>query len=346
MIELIEVKTAESLDAFCAASKDLSRDAIASHKADAHWIAIDKGGVKARCSLWWTDTPAMAGQPTGLIGHYAASCDESARKLLQKARRELARHGCSIAFGPIDGSTWRRYRLVTERGAEARFFLEPDNPQDWPAHFEQSGFAQIAGYSSALNEDLSRRDPQSDCIEARLLNMGVVIRPMRTAQFTQELSRIHSVAAVSFRKSFLYTPIDEKDFIAQYEPVRPHIKSELCLIAEIDGRTVGFLFALPDAMQQARGQQIDTIIIKTLAVLPEFANEGLGSLLADRCQKIAAESGYRRAIHALMSDSNNSRRISNRYARVFRRYALFGCPLSIVLCKQPTTDKGRIYEHH
>lgn len=340
MIELIEVKNEESLDAFCAASSELSRDAIARHKADAHWIAVDKGDVKARCSLWWTDAPAMAGQRVGLIGHYAANCARSARKLLQESRRQLARRGCSIAIGPIDGNTWRRYRLITERGEQPRFFLEPDNADDWPAHFEQSGFAAIAGYSSALNEDLSLRDPRADSIEARLRKLGAVIRPMRTGEFEEELSRIYSVAAVSFRKSFLYTPIDEKNFIAQYEPVRSHIKAELCLIAEIEGRAVGFLFALPDAMQAARGQQIDTIIIKTLAVVPELGHEGLGSLLADRCQKIAAETGYRRAIHAMMSDSNNSRRISNRSARVIRRYALFGCPLSVVRCNnQPlTTD--------
>ena len=36
------------------------------------------------------------------------------------------------AVGPLDGSTWRRYRLVTERGVEPPFFMEPDNPDDWP----------------------------------------------------------------------------------------------------------------------------------------------------------------------------------------------------------------------
>jgi len=29
----------------------------------------------------------------------------------------------------MDGSTWHRYRLPTERGAEPTFFLEPDNPE-------------------------------------------------------------------------------------------------------------------------------------------------------------------------------------------------------------------------
>ncbi|HEY7546912.1 MAG TPA: GNAT family N-acetyltransferase [Blastocatellia bacterium] len=327
MFELIEVKNEESFNDFCAASAELSHDAIASHKADAHWIAVDRGDVKARCSLWWTDAPAMAGQKVGLIGHYAASCARSARELLQEARRQLARRGCSMAFGPIDGNTWRRYRLITERGAEPRFFLEPDNADEWPAHFYQSGFISIAGYSSALNEDLSRRDPHAENARSHLREAGVVIRAMRISEFREELSRIYSVAALSFRKSFLYTPIDEESFIAQYEPVKAHIKPELCLVAEKEGRAVGFIFALPDAMQAARGQQVDTIIIKTLAVLPELGREGLGSLLADRCQKAAAEMGYRRAIHALMSDANNSRRISNRYARVIRRYALFGCPL-------------------
>jgi hypothetical protein len=86
---------------------------------------------------------------------------------------------------------------------------------------------------------------------------------------------------------------------------------------------VGFIFALPDALQSTRGEAIDTVIIKTVAVLPERAYAGLGAFLVDMCQEISRSLGYRKAIHALMYDANNSRNISNRYARVIRRYTLF-----------------------
>ena len=40
-----------------------------------------------------------------------------------------------MAVGPMDGSTWRRYRFITERGAEPAFFLETYNPDVWPLNF-------------------------------------------------------------------------------------------------------------------------------------------------------------------------------------------------------------------
>jgi GNAT superfamily N-acetyltransferase len=98
----------------------------------------------------------------------------------------------------------------------------------------------------------------------------------------------------------------------------------LILIAEQASQPIGFMFALPDLLQAQRGQPIDTVILKTVAVHPDYRSFGLGSLLLDRCVEIARKLGYTRAIHALMHESNHSRKISSRYeAQIIRQYALF-----------------------
>ncbi|MFN0086638.1 MAG: N-acetyltransferase, partial [Blastocatellia bacterium] len=68
---------------------------------------------------------------------------------------------------------------------------------------------------------------------------------------------------------------------------------------------------------------VDTLIIKTVAVLPEAGYAGLGSLLVARAHEIAEAAGFRRVIHALMHETNRSRRISDHYAGTMRRYTLF-----------------------
>lgn len=105
------------------------------HGCDAHTLVIRKGEIVARCSLWWSEPPPLAGQGPGIIGHFAALNALDAGELLDAACLELARHGCTVAVGPMDGNTWRRYRLLTGRGPERPFFLEPDNPDEWPAFF-------------------------------------------------------------------------------------------------------------------------------------------------------------------------------------------------------------------
>lgn len=112
--------------------------------ADAHWTFGDAGAVRARCSLWWSDVPQVPGQRVGIIGHYAASSSDVGTQLLQLVCAELAQQGCTLAIGPMDGNTYRSYRFVTERGSEPPFFLEPDNPDDWPEHFASTGFTPLA----------------------------------------------------------------------------------------------------------------------------------------------------------------------------------------------------------
>ena len=68
---------------------------------------------------------------------------------------------------------------------------------------------------------------------------------------------------------------------------------------------------------------MDTVILKTVAVLPGRASAGLGSVLVDKVHLTAHGFGFRQAIHALMHETNKSRNISGHYAQTIRRYTLF-----------------------
>ena len=105
------------------------------------------------CGLVAPDT-VHAGRPVGLVGRYRADSKASGAAMLSAACRLLAGRGCKLAVGPMDGSTWRRYRLVTETGSRLPFFLEPDNPPEWPAHFAAAGFVPLARYDSAMTSSL------------------------------------------------------------------------------------------------------------------------------------------------------------------------------------------------
>ncbi len=304
------------------------------HACDAHWRLVGRDGESAgRCSLWWRRTPPLPGHRVGIIGHYAARDAAAGQRLLQHACEQLAAQGSTVAVGPMDGTTWRRYRLITERGSEPIFFLEPDNPDDWPAHFTASGFTTLAQFISAIDCNLGQPDRSMAKVAARAAVHGVQIRSLDPGRFEEDLGRIHTIVAASFRHSFLYSPISEADFIAQYRSLQTYIRPELVLIAEEESRPVAFSFAIPDLLQgtpspeahRKGAHSIDTVIFKTIAVHPAYRPAGLGSLLVARFREVAHNLGYRRVIHALMDVTNVSRKISGRYdGRTFRRYALFG----------------------
>jgi GNAT superfamily N-acetyltransferase len=298
------------------------------HAPDAHWLQVNGDGqIVGRCSLWWRRTPSLPDHRLGLIGHYAVRDAVAARRLLLHACEHLAARDCTLAVGPMDGSTWRRYRLIVERGVQPPFFLEPDNPNDWPGHFLDNGFTPLAHYTSTLNTDLGLTDPRVAAAAVRLAGQGFRIRTVDPDHLEDELGRIYAVALRSFAKNLLYTPISHEEFLAQYRPLLPHVRPELVFIAEIQGHPVGFLFGVPDLLQAQRGQAIDTAMIKSLAVVPECAGLGLGGLLSARYQEAARNLGYKRVIYALMHEGNNAQKISGHYAYPIRRYALFAKPL-------------------
>jgi GNAT superfamily N-acetyltransferase len=311
-----------------AAGFPLRPEAVARQAPDFSLLLEDAAGqAVARCSLWWRQTPAYAGHTIGFVGHYAVSDPAAAPALLDAALERLAAERCTLAIGPVDGNTWQRYRLLTDRGTEPPFFMEPDNPDDWPGQFVAAGFTPLARYCSALNSDLTAEDQRLADLERRVASRGLTVQPLRADRFDEEMRRVHALSLVSFRDNFLYTPISEADFLAQYAPIRPHLRPDLVLLAERRGELVGYIFAIPNLLQAQSGRPVDTAIVKTMAVHPDHGGFGLGSLLMARCQQSIRAAGFTRAIHALFHEANRSGRISGHTARVIRRYTLFARPL-------------------
>ncbi|MFL5563051.1 MAG: GNAT family N-acetyltransferase [Gemmatimonadaceae bacterium] len=295
---------------------------LAAQAPDATWIALNGNQVAGRVSAWWTNAPRLPGESLGAVGHFAASSREAATRLLATACDALRARGATLAVGPMDGNTWRRYRLVIDAGTEPPFFLEPTNPPEWPRWFADAGWRIHSEYVSSVNDNLDRPDPAGAGKAKAIADRGVTLRDLRLEDYDAELRRIYSVARVSFASAYLYTPIDEAEFVAQYRVARAAVVPSLVTIAEHEGRTVGFCFCVPDVNERMQGRPARTAILKTFAVLPGYG--GLGGALADRTHNEARRLGFTRVIHALMHVSNDrSRALSKRIAHEIRRYALF-----------------------
>jgi GNAT superfamily N-acetyltransferase len=223
----------------------------------------------------------------------------------------------------MDGSTWCNYRFVTDAGDRPRFWMEPDNPPEWPRQFVRGGFRALAGYFSALDSQLAGRSERLEQVTRRLTATGVTLRPVCSRAFEADLRRIHHVACTAFRHNLLYSELRESDFLARSRPLRDFAPLQLSWLAEQDGTPVGFVFAVPDLCERSRQSRIDTVIIKTLAVVPDRIYAGLGQLLLAVTNERARQQGYSAAIHALVHDVGPLHRLSARYARIMRRYTLF-----------------------
>jgi GNAT superfamily N-acetyltransferase len=328
MDEVIEiVADAVAVGARCDRGVELAaRDQRVRHSPDAVLVALRRGSLVARCSCWWRETPPLDAHPVGMVGHYAAADRVAAASVLERACALLAANECHQAVGPIDGSTWRHYRFAGEGSLTAPFFLEPNNPGDWPADWAASGFSPLATYVSAMTDDLTADDLRTGQAHDVLRNSGITVRPFDISRADAELQAIFQLLLASFARNFLYAPIAEAEFLHDGRALLPFVRPELTFLGERDGQLVALLMALPDVLQAQRGHPVDTVIVKTVAVAPMLSGSGVGSALVTLAHDRARRLGFRRAIHALMHDRNPSLRISRRSARVVRRYALLARP--------------------
>lgn len=282
----------------------------------------------ARCSIWWRDVPPLPSQRVGAVGHFSVASPPAAAEVLRRACATLGEHGCTVAIGPMNRNTWYRYRFVTEPGPEPPFFLEPWNPQSWPAYFLEAGFQPLAQYQSYLI-DLGTRATHYATAARRLLEeRGISVRPLDPEALEAELRSLHALALEAFAHNVLFTPLPFDDFLAIYRPLVPHIDPRLVLLAFDGADLAGFVFGIPDQNGPPGPARPRTMIIKTLAARRGRRLAGLGGALVDRCHERAFELGYARCIHALVHQGAPSANISPKYGRVMRQYTLFARPCS------------------
>jgi predicted N-acetyltransferase YhbS len=306
-------------------SLEIHAETFTTDGADECWIARTDNGQKAgQCSLWWSTTPTHATHRIGLIGHFEARDHVTASMLLGRSMLSLKSAGCTLAIGPMDGDSWHSYRATTWAGSQPAFAMEPPVNVEYAEYFAEAGFSPYSNYVS--NEIIL--DTVSFSRLHRLLIWFAMarfrIRNIRIDDYNAEIERIHQFCCRAFTNNHLYSPIDLQAFQALYAPMKSTIRPEFVFIAEKAGRVIGLLFAIPDFNQQLRGESVDTLIFKTLAIAPEMRERGLGSVLMYRGYRAASAAGYRRIIGALMEKKNRLLEITDRFpTNIIREYALF-----------------------
>ncbi len=287
-----------------------------------HLVATNSSNeVIGRVSLWWSKTPNHKGLKTSYIGHYDALCDAVGQALIDEAGKIARANGIEILVGPLDASTWKRYRLVTKRSEHARFFLEPDNPDSYVEHFRNAGFLTSAIYRSSIANAIHPKDPTLSEIAERLRDNNVKLRSLDSSNIDAELVRIYELCTESFKNNLFYTEISLDEFVDMYKRVLPLVDLRLTQVAEKDDELVGFLFCYPNKVD-ANGER--AFVTKTLARRPDRAFRGLGKLLMHNVTEAGLQLGYKRVIHALYLGGNESEKISASYnSSIIREYSLF-----------------------
>lgn len=276
----------------------------------------------AGASCWLFPKSSEDTQPSvGCIGHYVCSEDTASKPLLEGCINHLSSYGAQQIVGPMDGSTWGKYRWVLADGdsKEPNFLAEPTNPSLYVEQFKRAGLTLIETYESRFVDTQGITNKRPGFMQ-KLQDRGICFTFLKLNQYEATLKTLFQLSLSSFSHNPYYTPIDEGLFLSKYLALKPLIDPDCVLIATNHvGELAGFVFAYPDLLQPSR------LILKTIATTPGMRILGLGMGLIDAIHKRAYEKGYSQVIHALMHNANMSLKISKRLeSKLLRRYGLFG----------------------
>jgi len=284
----------------------------------------EKQVAKATCYL--KNTPEVENKNVGTIGNFEAENEEYGIKLLEKCEEIFKEKNIKMIIAPMNGNTWRKYRTLKQSSQEPPFLLENVNPLEHNVWLEKAGFKEIYTYTSTKGSLNDAYDADSlRMLKGKLEEENIVLRKFSKENYYNDLKKIYNISVVSFSKNPLYTPVSEEEFIKQYEPYINMVDEDFILIAEKEGQEVGFLFCIPNFNELKLTGKLSTLIVKTIAVLPEYQRLSLGSLMLNRVSKVAKTKNFENWIFAFMYTENSSQKMAKRNkTQVIREYALYG----------------------
>lgn len=278
----------------------------------------------ARAAVWWDNVAPLGSLKTGAIGRFNAASAQAAREVIDTACALLKRNGCAVAVGPMDGSVWGDYRWVTWSHDQMPLIpLEPRNPPEFPVWWTSSGFSVHLTYTSTFGPVASAHHPSAPQRWRTLAATGVNIREFRFDDFENELRIVYDVTSRAFTKNWMFSPLSWTRFAEKYKPFRSLIGKKYAAIAEHQGDPIGFVFGFDPSVSDPSNPAHKFFVAKTMGVVGEFAGTGLGTVLMDRLETHARNSGYSHTIHALMQTGNISSRLSGSSHSLLRNYALY-----------------------
>lgn len=187
------------------------------------------------------------GPGTGFFGYFDAEDEGVAHALLGTAEAWLVGQGMTRVLGPISLSVWEEPGLLVQ-GQDHRPMLMMGHH---PAHY--AGWIEAAGFTRAktlYTYDLDISKPFGPLLQ-RIIQSGhknarINVRRVRKDRWDEEVAIILAILNDAWSDNWGFVPFTPAEVAYAGKKLRPIIKEELNMIAEVDGRAVAFMLTWPD----------------------------------------------------------------------------------------------------
>lgn len=286
------------------------------------------------------------GTRSGSFG-FIESVDEAEvfKILLQSAEDFLRSQGCDEIIGPLNPTIHHELGILVEGFDSPPYFMLTHHPPHYQKHISRCGYQKLRDFYAYKIEAHTYKDlPVLPNPKVR-----VELRHPNMRRFEDELKILFIIYNNAFTGHWGFSPMSWEDFYALAKDLKHIIDPELVLIAEKEGKAVGFILALPnlnDALIHIkngrllplgwltllkRRRHIKSVRIITVAIVKEYQPLGLGHYLYHAVAKNILKKGYLHAeISWVVEDNNVMNKIARRVGGyVYKTYRLYAKKLQL-----------------
>lgn len=187
------------------------------------------------------------GPGTGLFGYFDAEDEAVARALLTTAEAWLAREGMTRVLGPISMSVWEEPGLLVRGQDHPPMVMMGHHPAHYAGWIEAAGYARAKTlYTYQL--DVSRGFPPlvQRIVQSGHKNARINVRQVNKARWDEEVETVMTILNDAWSENWGFVPFTPEEVEYAGKKLKPIIKEELNMIAEVDGKPVAFMLTFPD----------------------------------------------------------------------------------------------------
>jgi len=283
----------------------------------------------------------------GFFGFFDVIKDyEVANLLLDTAVNWLKAQGLDTAIGPANFSTNDTAGLLVEGFDSPPVVMMTYNQAYYAEFLERYGFhkqmdllAYRADHASVSQKSIDL----SEKLKERLAQRGVTIRTVQMKKFKEELTPVREVYKAAWDKNWGFVPPTDAEFDHMAEGMKMVIDPDFGVLAEHNGRLVGFALAVPDvntiAIKMKKGRlfpfgifklllgksKIKSLRVILLGILPEYRRMGIEGVFYAHIISKSKAKGYTHGEASWILEDNlmMNQALLNIGAKPYKRYRMY-----------------------
>lgn len=209
----------------------------------------DVGRVSAHIDELALEMPAEQGfgPGTGMFGLFDAEDEATAHALLRAAENWLVKEGMTRVLGPISMSIWEEPGLLVRGADHPPRIMMGHHPEHYAAWIESAGYS-LAKTLHTYELDIPKGFPPivQRIVQSGANNPRITVRRVDKARWDEEAQIVLAILNDAWSQNWGFVPFTPEEVAYAGKKLKPIIREDLNLIAELDGRPVAFLLTFPD----------------------------------------------------------------------------------------------------